>query len=122
MFLYIDNTEPGEILLGSQRYYKKDAENGIIFCLDKLLKKKKLKLSDIEGIAVVTGVGRFTSSRISATTANTLAYALKIPVVSVEKGENIEKAVEKIKKAKVGTYVIPKYSGEANIGKPKQKN
>lgn len=48
--------------------------------LEKLLKKTKAKLSDIQSIKVSTKGQGFTSLRIGVITANALAYALDIPV------------------------------------------
>lgn len=50
--------------------------------IEKLLKVKKLRLSDIKKIEVANSGGSFTSLRIGVVTANALAYALKIPVAA----------------------------------------
>ncbi|MEK7680846.1 MAG: hypothetical protein AAB348_02270 [Patescibacteria group bacterium] len=125
MFVVIDNTVEGEIIFNyllnnkivQARFAGKDAESGIIFCLNGLLKTVKKKIKELEAVAVFVGSGRYTASRLSATVANTLAFALEIPVVAVERGSDMKKIFEKIKKKKAGKYIIPKYSGEANIGK-----
>ena len=59
----------------------KQAEK-LLPAIDRLLKVKKLKLSDLSGIAVENRGGSFTALRIGAVTANALAYALRIPVVA----------------------------------------
>lgn len=88
----------------------------LLVILDSFLSKNKKKLSDIAGIAVVVGHGRFTATRIAVTIANTLSYALKIPVVAVLSSNNPEFAENMLKKTKPGVFVSAKYSGEAHIG------
>lgn len=51
--------------------------------LQRLLKKAHLKLEAINGIAVVTGPGSFTSIRVGVSFANALAYGQGIPVVGI---------------------------------------
>ncbi|MFH0973018.1 MAG: hypothetical protein V1768_03475 [Patescibacteria group bacterium] len=56
--------------------------------IDKLLKKNKIKLSDIKKIQVENQGGSFTALRIGVVTANALGYALGIPVEGTQKLEN----------------------------------
>ena len=49
----------------------------------KLLDNNKLKVNDINKIAVIKGPGSFTSIRIGITIAKVLAYSLNIPIVSL---------------------------------------
>lgn len=46
----------------------------------KILKKQKVNLSDLTGIEVNTGPGSFTGLRVGVAVANTLGWALGIPV------------------------------------------
>lgn len=48
--------------------------------IDALLKKYKLKLTDIDTIRVETGPGSFTGLRVGVSIANALGYALNISV------------------------------------------
>jgi len=59
--------------------HRKQAEK-LLPAIEKLLKAKKLKLSDLDGVAVENRGGSFTSLRIGVVTANALAYALGVPV------------------------------------------
>jgi len=81
--------------------------------LDSYLKANKVKLKDLKKIVVANRGGSFTSLRIGVVTANTLAYALKIPVEAEEKTGR--------KNKKFGGYSIvePDYDREPNIGAPK---
>jgi tRNA threonylcarbamoyl adenosine modification protein YeaZ len=85
--------------------------------VDKLLKKNKIRLSDLTGIEVENQGGSFTSLRIGVVTANALGYALGIPVVGIKKQES--------KKARKQTtefdVVMPEYDREPNITAKKQK-
>ncbi len=51
--------------------------------IDTVLKEAGCTIGEIEGLAVGTGPGLFTSLRIGVVTANTLAQVLKIPVVGI---------------------------------------
>ena len=51
--------------------------------IDKLLKKAKLKIRDIDCFAISVGPGSFTGLRIGVTVVKGLAYALKKRVVAV---------------------------------------
>ncbi|MBN1326150.1 tRNA (adenosine(37)-N6)-threonylcarbamoyltransferase complex dimerization subunit type 1 TsaB [Candidatus Falkowbacteria bacterium] len=94
--------------------------------IDKLLKKNKIGFTDLKGIIIVSGPGPFTSIRIAVAVANTLSFALKIPVVGIENKkpikdeQNIKAGLLKLKKAKVGTHIKPVYGGEANITRSKK--
>lgn len=61
--------------------------------LDKLLRKHKLKPTDLTAIEVNTGLGSFTGLRVGVSIANALSYALKIPV----------------NKKRIGDFVAPIY-------------
>ena len=92
---------------------------------NKKTKKQESKKADLEMIAVVSGPGSFSSLRLGITTANTLAWALKIPIIELTTKENSsnEKLVEIIKKkshkAKKQSFrpIAPKYGQEPNITK-----
>ena len=128
MYLLVDNSADEKVIFAytdGAKWKKVEfirPENNrvsLLLFLDKLLKKLKYKLSDIGGIAVVVGKGKFTATRIAVTMANTLAYALKIPVIGAvdESGAGLFK---KIKTAKPGIYISAKYSAAATIGKRKK--
>lgn len=55
----------------------------LIPTIDSVLKKAKLRPSDINGLAVSIGPGSFTGLRIGVTAVKTLAFALKKPVAAI---------------------------------------
>jgi len=93
--------------------------------IDKLLKKNKIKFNDLRGLFVVSGPGPFTSVRIAVAVANTLSFALKIPLIGIDikkqkkDDELIKLGLSKFKKAKTGSYIKPIYGKEANITRHK---
>lgn len=114
MELYIDTSKNEKIGL-SLKNNKKIIENIVIEAkysqaelllpaIEKLLKKAKIKLSDLHKIFVADEGEGFTALRIGVVTANTLGYALGIPV---NKARNTKKQPFSI--------VKPKYNSEPNI-------
>ena len=89
--------------------------------IDLLLKKAKVKLQDLAGIAVVRGPGPFTATRIGVTVANALSYALNIKIAGLRADEfnTVEAMIamgwKKLKKEKAGKIVEPVYDREPNI-------
>lgn len=74
--------------------------------IDKLLTKFGYTLHDVSKIVVENKGGSFTSLRIGVITANTLAYSLKVPVIS---RDGTVKNIDKI------DMVEPIYDREPNI-------
>jgi len=51
--------------------------------IQKILKKKRVKLKDVDGFAVSIGPGSFTGLRVGVTAVKGLSYATKKPIVSI---------------------------------------
>jgi tRNA A37 threonylcarbamoyladenosine modification protein TsaB len=120
MKLIIDNSGDGQTVffLKDGRLWKKEAGDWtkpLLVRLEALLKKHRKKITDLSGVAVVVGAGRFTAERIAATVANTLAFALNIPVIALKKPDTAE-ADKRFKTARRAIYISAKYSGRAHIG------
>jgi len=87
--------------------------------IDALVGRASLK--KLKGLGVVSGPGGFTSLRIGIITANTLAFALKVPVVGIALDEFktpeelVVKIFARLKKVKLGAPVLPEYGREPNI-------
>ena len=86
--------------------------------IEKLLKAKKLKLSDLDGVAVENRGGSFTSLRIGVVTANALGYALGIPVEAVSKATKVVSSRSRVK----FNVIEPVYDRELEITQKKYFN
>lgn len=138
MTLFINTTEQNKIFVALIKDDKLKAEleskgefqqsEKLLPLIKKLLKKNKIKSKDLGGIIVVSGPGGFTATRIGVVTANTLGFALGIPVAGIRKvegataKESIREGLKRFKKVKAGEIVLPFYSQEPNITKPKKRN
>ncbi len=128
LILFIDTASATEIVLAlksggkflaKKKFLapKKQAEK-LLPAIEKLLLKNYFQLKDLSGIEVVNRGGTFTSLRIGVLTANALAFALKIPVLAINKeGELVKKD---LRSAKGITIAVPHYDAEPNIGKKKE--
>jgi len=52
--------------------------------IDRLLKRSAMTPSELTAIALLTGPGSFTGLRVGVSTAKSMAYALKLPIVEVD--------------------------------------
>ena len=89
MRLFIDTTKREEVIVKLFNGKKpKDkvvvkqqmGSQALLPAIVKILKKNKLSFKDLSSVDVATGPGSFTGTRIGVTVANTLGFALKIPV------------------------------------------
>ena len=87
--LLIDTSNSQETIVGLKVDNKKDFLKGrskvlkaqnVLPLIEKILKKHKIKASDLTAIKVNIGPGSFTGLRVGVAVANTLAWVLKIPV------------------------------------------
>lgn len=88
--------------------------------IDFLLRNNNFSKKDLTQIAVNIGPGSYTGVRIGVTTANTIAFALNIPIVEISDQEDVGK---KLKKALTQTNfsfpVLPIYNKPPHITKQK---
>lgn len=68
----------------------RDRAQAVLPMLDTLLRKHRLMLQNLAAIEVHTGPGSFTGLRVGISIANTLAYALQIPINGGEPGKPVE--------------------------------
>lgn len=83
--LYIDTSNSEKIIvkindLGVVEDARHEKAQKLLSVIDKVLKKEKVKLSQITSIKVDPGPGSFTGLRVGASVANTLGWVLGIPV------------------------------------------
>lgn len=124
MYLLIDNSFNDKIIFHYcldtdwvQYEYIRDDRN-LLLLINQLLIDQSKKLTDLQGLATVVGKGKFTATRIATTLANTLSFALKIPVLAVE--DFYPNIIKDIQASPIGQYVSAQYSAPANIGGVKQ--
>jgi tRNA A37 threonylcarbamoyladenosine modification protein TsaB len=123
MYIAIDTAENERIVFHffsgkawNDFVYPYDSEDALLAGLTKLLKDQRSQLSDITGLAVRVGQGRFTATRVAVTMANTLAFALHIPVIAYTDASLGE--VEKmLQQTPAGTYAHAQYSAPPSVGK-----
>ncbi|HSX41326.1 MAG TPA: tRNA (adenosine(37)-N6)-threonylcarbamoyltransferase complex dimerization subunit type 1 TsaB [Candidatus Saccharimonadales bacterium] len=83
-------------------------------------KQHDTAIEKLDGLVVFRGPGSFTGLRIGATVANTIAYALKIPIVGAL-GENWEMdGISRLAAGETDVQVIPEYGALPNITKPRK--
>lgn len=97
MKLYIDTADREEITIGlDKRRFKTKAKEGasqkLLAFIEETLKKERISMQEITEIEVNTGPGSFTGLRVGVAVANTLGWALKIPVngKDLRKGETVD--------------------------------
>lgn len=122
MYLFFDLTGEKNVVIQSFLYdtWKKaefpyDNEDALLSGISEVLKDNGKEMSDLSGVGVKIGKGRFTAVRVAVTVANTLGYALNIPVVSYA-DEALDLVLKRLGEAKTGVYVHAEYSGPASIG------
>ena len=85
-----------------------------------LLDNSKFTLDQLNGIIFFSGPGSFTSLRIGASVANTLAYSLKIPIIAVSGDDWKELGIKKLNQGKNDFIVVPEYGSEVRITKARK--
>lgn len=88
--------------------------------IDELLKSQHKALADVGGIVVFRGPGSFTGLRIGLTVANTLAYGLRIPVVTAADPQWLERGVAALLQGKDEHIGMPEYGAEPHITEQKR--
>lgn len=88
--------------------------------IEELLKRNKKSFDSLDGIVVFKGPGSFTGLRIGLTVANTLAYGLRIPIISRDAQAWIQDGIKRLKKGENEKITIPKYGRSARITKPRK--
>jgi len=87
--LYIDSADNKEVTVGlfingrkyivRKKLIRQKAQI-VLPLIEKLLKKRSIRLQDLDSIEVNPGPGSFTGVRVGVSVANALSYTLGIPV------------------------------------------
>lgn len=88
-----------------------------------MLAEWKVSLEELDAVAVVTGPGSFTSSRVSTTIANGIAFAKGIPVLAIENADrlNLHELAARTDFAALppaDRYAVPAYDRPPHITTP----
>lgn len=99
MKLFIDTSDNKKTIigLGKKRWEfrtKEPRSQKLLELVDKALKKRKKSLKDLTEIEVNLGPGSFTGLRVGISVANTLGWALKIPINGQKSGKLVEPKYE----------------------------
>jgi tRNA threonylcarbamoyladenosine biosynthesis protein TsaB len=120
-------SDDGDLILIKNLFCYFDQAEKLLPAIDKIIKNSKANLNNLKGLVVVSGPGGFTALRIGAMTANTLAFALKIPLTGVKLSEFVSLnelamiGLKRLKKVKTQSMVMPYYGRQPHITKPKKK-
>lgn len=129
VFLIIQTTQRDKIIIGlakndcliSHSVFRRGVERHserLVFAIDKLLKKNKIKPAELAGLFVVKGPGSYTSLKTGCAVANAFAFVLKIPALGFKQKEFNDfqelariafKKYQKIKNKKQPKFVFPFY-------------
>jgi tRNA threonylcarbamoyladenosine biosynthesis protein TsaB len=129
MYIYIDTTERDSFevaLIDEKKIIKKKKVQSerkhsekLLASIRHILSLSNKALKDVKGVIAVKGPGSFTSLRIGITTANALAFGLNIPVLGIDKIDdldNIHFQLNKfISKKRGSSIVIPEYGKQPDI-------
>lgn len=85
-----------------------------------LLDVNNKRLKDLEGIVCFKGPGSFTGLRIGLVVANTMAYALNLPIVGETSDDWAVNGVTKLQAGEDNQQVMPEYGASVHITPPKK--
>jgi tRNA threonylcarbamoyladenosine biosynthesis protein TsaB len=85
-----------------------------------LLKENSKNWHELSGIVVFKGPGSFTGLRIGIAFANTLSYALDIPIIGSMTSQWIDEGIRLLLENKNEKNIVPEYGAEVHITLPKK--
>jgi hypothetical protein len=88
--------------------------------IDAAMRDWQVSPSDLSAVAVVTGPGSFTSSRVSTSLSNAIAFGKGIPVVSMENTKRLNlhelvRALDLLNLPPTDRFAVPVYDRPAHI-------
>lgn len=120
MILWIDTTCREKIYLtlfdkNQEKRFEfetRDQSEDLLVAIRGILKIEKILLKDLKAIFVNSGPGSFTGVRVGITVANTLAWALDIPVYGYQESneEKIIKQITQNNKLHFSKLALPYYA------------
>jgi len=137
MILILDTSNIEYIYLGlgyksKIKYEKKvkakfEQEEKLLISLKDFLSANKLKITDLDGLIVVSGPGSFSALRIGLAVANAIAWSFNKRIAGFRRDEfkNYQelliKGKESLSESKNFRLVLPEYGTEPNINIKKEK-
>lgn len=99
MKLFIDTSDNQKTVVGldNKRWEKKTTvrkSQQLLSLIDKTLKKNQKTLKNITAIEVFLGPGSFTGLKVGVAVANSLGWALKVPINGKKIGQPVEPKYE----------------------------
>lgn len=76
---------PHTEVLGEESLHTREFSRELIPAIDRLMQKNRIKLSDLDALAVVSGPGSFTGLRIGLSTVKAMAEATAKPVIALSR-------------------------------------
>jgi tRNA threonylcarbamoyladenosine biosynthesis protein TsaB len=93
----------------------------IVDAISELLEQCGRRLEDIEGLVFYKGPGSFTGLRIGASVANSIAYALSVPIVASGSKNWVATGLGMLKDGRSQEIIMPEYGHGPNITLSKTK-
>ena len=116
-YLYlVDGDKVGRYHYLAERLLAKN----ILSYIKEILDSKNSDWSSIKGIGVYKGPGSFTGLRIGMAVANTLASAMRIPIVGETGDDWIDEVTRRLESGDDEKIILPLYGSAANITLPKK--
>lgn len=99
----------------------RELSDTILTNIDRLLKNNNHALNDVTALIVFEGPGSFTGLRIGISVANTLSYALDVPVVGAGTPDWVRVGTKLLQNQKGFSEVaVPQYGAPAHITTPRK--
>lgn len=112
--------QDGQILTEESWLAERRLADELLGRIEQLLERAEAGFDDLRGLFVYRGPGSFTGLRIGITVMNTMAYALKVPIVGSEGEDWLKAGFSDLKSGHDDRLVQPSYGAEARITKPKK--
>lgn len=98
----------------------RELSNTILRKIEELLKSQGKNLKDVQGIVAFQGPGSFTGLRIGLTVANTMAYALDVPIVGAMGESWLADGVKRLEAGDKDQIALPEYGAPVHITQQKK--